>query len=263
MANGNCLWGRVDIWCDWSVRERVRGASAAWLSQLRIRAPWEYGRLQDGRPSVIIGAVRASMAFNHVQGENAEHFRGDCGVVCCVDVLDQFGVYSSEADLVRHALACGELHIELGCPDESGWTYPGEQARILCDYGVPAHPDQARSIEWLAGAVELGHGVIIGVNAGMLWANPRNLGAGEANHAVTVTGIARDIADGALLGFFVNDSGTGKSAQFLGCQLMTTAFLRAGGYCVITDHSYSRTAGVAGRHHDAPDVARLPGSVSR
>jgi hypothetical protein len=210
------------------VRERVRGPAVQ----------QEYGRLPDGRQSVIIGAVRASMAYNHVQGENAEHFRGDCGIVCCVDVLDQFGVYSSEADVVRHALACGELHIELESPDESGWTYPGEQARILCDYGVPAHPDQARSIEWLAGAVELGHGVIIGINAGMLWSNPRNLGTGEANHAVTVTGTARDVVDGALLGFFINDSGTGKSGQFLSCQLMTAAFLRTGGYCVITDYSY-------------------------
>ena len=33
-----------------------------------------------------------------------------------------------------------------------------------------------------------------------------------------MTGIARDVYDGALLGFFVNDSGTGLSAQFLSCQ---------------------------------------------
>ena len=187
---------------------------------------------------MIIGAVRACIAFNHVQGANFERFRADCGVVCCVDVLDQFGIYQSEAEVVRHALARGELHIQAGRPDESGWTYPVEQAKILCDYGVPAHADQARSIDWLAGAVQLGHGVIIGINAGVLWCNPRNLGTGAANHAVTVTGIARDVPDGALLGFFVNDSGTGQSAQFVSFHLMTTAFLRTGGYCVITDNAY-------------------------
>jgi hypothetical protein len=199
-------------------------AEPAWLGRAGIRVPVEFGRLPDGRQGVIIGPVRACMAFNHAQGENLEHFRADCGVVCCVDILDQFGLYHSEAEVVRHALARGELHIEVGRPDESGWTYPGEQAQILCDYGVPAHPGQARSIEWLAGAV--------------LWSNPHNLGTGEANHAITVTGIARDVHDGALLGFFINDSGTGISAQFLSCHLMVTAFLRTGGYCVITDHSY-------------------------
>jgi hypothetical protein len=230
------------FWCDWLVREQVLGervlGEPAWLGRAGIRVPVEFGRLPDGHPGVIIGAVRACMAFNHAQGENFEHFRADCGVVCCVDVLDQFGLYHSEAEVVRHALARGELHIEVGRPDESGWTYPGEQAQILCDYGVPAHPDRARSIEWLAGAVQLGHGVIIGVNGGVLWSNPRNLGTGEANHAITVTGIARDVYAGALLGFFINDSGTGISAQFLSCHLMVTAFLRTGGYCVITDHSY-------------------------
>ena len=217
---------------------------------LAVLVPSEYGLLADGHRALIIGAIRAATAFHHRQGENSADLRGDCGIVCCVDVLDQFGVNRSEADLVRHALACGELHIEIGQPDASGWTYPGEQAAILGDYGVPAHPDLAPSLEWLAGAVQLGHGIIIGVNAGVLWNNPGNLGTGEANHAVTVTGIARDAGDNALLGFYVNDSGTGLSAQFVSCQLMTAAFMRTGGYCVITDISYVHAA--PARWHAAP-----------
>ncbi len=214
-----------------------------WLGQGMINVPFEYGRLPDGRPSLVIGAVQAGLTFNHVQGDNPEHLRGDCGIVCCADVLDQFGVYLTEAELVHHAVACGELHIVLDRPDESGWTYPVEQARILSDYGVPAHAEQGRSIEWLAEAVQRGHGVIIGVNAGVLWCNPHNLGTGEANHAITITGIARDLADGALLGFFINDSATGKSAQFISCHLMVTTFERTGGYCVVTD--YPKVSGTA------------------
>lgn len=56
-------------------------------------------------------------------------------------------------------------------------------------------------------------------------------------HAVTVTGIARDRYDGALLGFYVNDSGTGQSGQFISAHLMTTAFEREGGFCVVTDRA--------------------------
>jgi hypothetical protein len=60
------------------------------------------------------------------------------------------------------------------------------------------------------------------------------LGHGQANHAITVTGIARDPLDGALQGFYVNDSGNGQSGQFVSAHLMTTAFERTGGFCVVT-----------------------------
>ena len=77
------------------------------------------------------------------------------------------------------------------------------------------------------------------VNAGVLWSEPRVLGHGQANHAVTVTGIARDPFDGALQGFYVNDSGTGESGKFVSAHLMTTAFERTGGFCVVTDATHS------------------------
>jgi len=77
--------------------------------------------------------------------------------------------------------------------------------------------------------------VIAAVNAGVLWSDPAVLGHGQANHVVTVTGIARDRYDGALLGFFINDSGNGQSAHFVSLHLMTTACVRTGGFCVVTD----------------------------
>jgi hypothetical protein len=77
------------------------------------------------------------------------------------------------------------------------------------------------------------------VNAGVLWSEPRVLGHGQANHAVTVTGIARDRFDGALQGFYVNDSGTGDSGKFVSTHLMTTAFEHTGGFCVVTDATHS------------------------
>lgn len=122
-----------------------------------------------------------------------------------------------------------------------GWTLPAEQAAILTDYGVPAHAEEAQPVARLALAVQVGHGVIAMVNAGVLWSDPRGLGHGQANHAVTITGIARDRYDGALLGFYINDSGTGQSGQFVSAHLMTTAFEHEGGFCVVTD--CAQTAG--------------------
>lgn len=209
-----------------------------WLREAAIAVPVMPSVLPDGEPTLQIGAVARYAAFGHRQGDNPEHDRGDCGIVCCADVLSQFGVRRTEAEVVWHASECREFHVVAGDPDSSGWTLPGEVARILGDYGVPAHAWRGKSIDELAVAVQRGHGVIVAVNAGVLWGNPHVLGHGQANHAVTVTGIARHPFDGALQGFYINDSGTGRSAQFIAAHLMTTAFARTGGFCVITDEAH-------------------------
>ena len=213
--------------------------ATGWLHEAAIAVPLQLGQLPDGRPGLIIGDVRGYAAFNHLQGENADGDRGDCGVVCCAEVLNQFAVRLREEDVVRHATHCHELHRVAGRPDQSGWTLPAEQAAILNDYGVPARAEEDQSIEELALAVQHGHGVIAMVNAGALWSDPRVLGHGQANHAVTVTGIARDPFDGALQGFYINDSGNGESGQFVSAHLMTTAFERTGGFCVVTDVAHT------------------------
>jgi hypothetical protein len=218
--------------------------AGGWLRQASIAVSVRPGRLPDGRPSLIIGDVRAFAAFNHLQGDNPEHDRGDCGIVCCADVLNQFGMRLTEADTFRHAMGCHELHVVPGQPAQSGWTLPAEQAAILTDYGVPAHAEYGQRVDRLAQAVQGGHGVIAMVNAGVLWSDPRVLGHGQANHAITITGIACDPYDGALFGFYINDSGDGQSGRFVSAHLMTSAFEHEGGFCVVTD---SARAGGAAR----------------
>ena len=225
--------------------DRPEEDTTSWLRDAAVAVPVQSGRLPDGRPTLIIGDVRGCAAFNHLQGDNPEHDRGDCGIVSCADVLNQFGVRLTEADAFLHASRCHELHVVPGRPDQSGWTLPAEQAAILTDYGVPAHAEEAQAAGRLALAVQHGHGVIAMVNAGVLWSDPRGLGHGQANHAITITGIARDRYDGALLGFYINDSGTGQSGQFVSAHLMTTAFEHEGGFCVVTDCAHA--AGPADR----------------
>jgi peptidase C39-like protein len=224
-------------------------ASTGWLQEAAIAAPVAVGQLPDGQACVVIGDVRRLAAFNRLQGNNPEHDGGDCGVVCCGEVLSQFGIELSEATLVEHATRCRELHVVAGHPEESGWTLPADQVAILQDFGIPARWASSQSNEQLADAIQDGRGVIAAVNAGVLWSDPSVLGHGQANHVVTVTGIAREPFDGALQGFFINDSGSGKAAQFVSAHLMTTAFVRSGGFCVITEASQpavGRTAQLAG-----------------
>lgn len=182
----------------------------------------------------MVGDVPEYARFNHRQGDNPEHFQDDCGLMSVLDVLRQFGARITEGDVVTHALQHGECHVDPAAPHRSGGTRPSQDARILGDYGVPSSVRCRQSMAQLAALVEQGHGVIIGVNCGVLWQNPDQVGDGRVNHAVTVTGVAVDPQSGGVQGFYVNDSGNGKSAGFISTVIMRVAWQDAGGWAVVT-----------------------------
>jgi hypothetical protein len=197
--------------------------------------PAQLDTLPDGQPSVMYGDVKQYADFNHKQGDNLYGFNEDCGLVSCQDVLNQFGVPVSETDVVTHAITNNECNMDVNSAFNSGGTTPGDQAQILNDFGVPAHAETGQSAEDLASNLEHGHGAIVEVNAGVLWHDPNYYENGQSNHAITVTGVARDPATGQIQGFYINDSGDGKSAEFVPESVMTKAWIDTGGQCVITD----------------------------
>lgn len=197
--------------------------------------------LSDGRETVVIGDVEGCKEYNHLQGDNPFGFRGTCGLVSCEDVLKQFGIEATEAKVVEYALTNGLCHVSI-FPSESGGTTPWDQARILTDFGVPSHIEFMSSLERLADLVEEGRGIITEVNAGVIWDDPNSFGTGEPNHAIVITGVARDPSSGEIQGFFINDSGRGfseDSGRFIDIKTMQIAWSRAGGavgsMSVITD----------------------------
>jgi hypothetical protein len=196
--------------------------------------PVQPDELPDGRPSLMVGDVPGDAAFNHRQGDNPEHWAGDCGLVSVQDVLQQFGLHLTEADVVAHALAHAECQANPAAADQSGGTRPSQDAQILADYGIPARVLSGLTMTQLAEQVEQGRGVIIGVNCGVLWQVPEDVGDGSVNHAVTVTGVALDPRTGSIQGFYLNDSGNGKSAEFVGAVLMRVAWQDTGGWTVVT-----------------------------
>lgn len=192
---------------------------------------------ESGREVLIVGDVERCREFNHRQGDNPYGFLGTCGLVSCEDVLAQFGVEVTEADVVAHAARAGLCEID-GLPSERGGTTEFSQARILTDAGVPAHAEFSKSLSDLREWVVEGRGVIIEVNAGELWNNPDAYDSGRANHAVCLTGIALDPASGQLAGFYVNDSGRaypGDAGRFVPVDMMQRMWADAGGSAVITD----------------------------
>jgi Peptidase_C39 like family len=199
---------------------------------------WHLGVLPDGRVTLVVGDPVGCKRFNHRQGDNYLDFENDCGLVACEDILRQFGYRVGENDVVRHAVDEGECDVVSDSPQESGGTSVGQKVKILADYGVEAEAEAGLSLEDLASAVEHGYGVIASVNAGYLWNKSDCIGTGAHNHAITITGVARDPRTHQIQGFFINDSGTGESGEFVTAETMERAWLLRGlGVCIVTEHT--------------------------
>lgn len=193
--------------------------------------------LPDNTEVLVIGDMEHCRDFNHKQGINDLGFLGTCGLVSCEDVLRQFGIEATEATVVDYA-ARHRLCDVSASPPECGGTTEHSQAELLTELGVPAHAEFGDGQEQLAQYIEEGRGAIIEVNAGELWNSPEHLGFGEINHAVVVTGVARDPISGEIEGFYINDSGRGypsDSGRFVPADVMYHAWEAAGGSCVVTD----------------------------
>lgn len=202
-----------------------------------LEVPSHMDILPDGRETVVIGDPEGDKRFTHQQGDNLFGFQGTCGLCSCENVLRSFGIEVTESDMVFFASVRGLCSCDDPDPAQNGGTTASGRADILTRLGVPATASYGGSLEDLAGNIEQGRGVIIGVNAGVLW-NDANADSGNvSNHAITVTGVARDPATGELQGFFINDSGTGEAGKFVDASMMREAWEDVGGSQVVTSES--------------------------
>lgn len=206
----------------------------AWPADVEADVPHYFDTLPDGSETIVFGDVGTFADHAHQQGDNPYGYQGTCGLCSCEGVLRQFGLDVTEADVVRHAVENGLCQTD-GSPAARGGTTLEQQARLLGDFGVPAHTEQATSLEDLASHLEEGRGVIIAVNAGVLWDDGNYYEAGRPNHAALPIGAARDPLSGRLQGFYLNDSGSGEAARFVDAATMADAWLHSGGGCVVTD----------------------------
>lgn len=207
------------------------------LKDFALEVPSHLDVLPDGRETVVIGDPEGDKAFTHQQGQNSLGFLGTCGLCSCENVLRSFGLDVSETSIVIFASETGLCNSDNPDPAQCGGTSFLGISEILNRHGIPADWSLGESLDDLAANLEQGRGVIIGVNAGALWNDANSDSGGPANHAVTVTGVARDPSTGEVQGFFINDSGTGKAAQFVDAALMRECWEDAGGIQVVTAES--------------------------
>lgn len=238
--------------------DRARERRAAVLDdRVASRAPQDeppttrLTTLPDGRTVEVSGDPEGARRFAHEQGDNCYGFEGTCGLVACADVLGQHGIRVSEDDVVQHAVEHGLCAVSHD-PPSAGGSSLDSQVWLLSDFGVVARWDALTSLRGLATQVEERRGVIAHVNAGVLWDMPQFFGDGNANHAITVTGVARDPSTKNVDGFFVNDSGRwGGAGKFVDAPTMRAAWVEAGGGAVITDMpAHAGNSSLRENHHE-------------
>lgn len=201
---------------------------------LVTEVPRQLDLLPDGREALVVGDVEKCKEYTHPQGDNPYGYRGTCGLVSIEGIARLFGIDIDEAGVVTIAIITDLCNNE-GAPDQLGGTSVFGQTELLKILDIPATAVRGQALDDLAGALEEGRGVIIETNAGVLWDRADYYGDGSMNHAVVATGVARDVATGEILGFYINDSGTGDAGRFVPADVMQEAWVEAGGYAVITN----------------------------
>src|SRR5262249_24309821 len=121
--------------------------------------------------------------------------------------------------------ACLRAIAPASVPPAAGLT-PAELADRLKSTGRPGRVVEAESLEELAQATETG-AVVLFVNAGLLWGDPRAVDGGEANHCVLARGLTdagATIDDPARIGGVV-----------VPADVLVAAWLRIGGRMLAVD----------------------------
>ena len=192
----------------------------------------------NGREVIISGYPEKFKEYNHHQGDNPYKCKGTCALVSCQGVLLQFGLKVSETDVVKYAIEHGLCDMRGDDPSKRGGTSLRDQARVLKGFGLPAHSEVRQTLQDLATAIEQDRGIIIEVDAGILWNDRYYSEKSECpNHAIVVTGVARDARSKEIVGFYINDSGPNPchSGKFIRADIIKEAWKERGGLCVLTD----------------------------
>lgn len=147
------------------------------------------------------------------QGDNIYGVQGDCGVVSCGNILTEAGFNIDESAMVKYAVENGLCYYDSNDMEKSGGTTAEQQAEILTGAGVPAHAEYNVNLNDISDAIASGKGVIVEINAGVLWDDGNYYGDGSSNHAITVTGEKIDPSTGEVLGYYVCDSGKGEASS--------------------------------------------------
>ena len=160
--------------------------------------------------------LQAELPFE--QGKNEYGKEGTCALANLGTWLEIGGSANKENDIVAYASTHMDMDGDPLC-SESGGVYPGNIPTIWKNFGVDAYNENSKNLEHIAEAVESGHAVSVGVNAGKLYENDNSeafdlndsYGDGGANHQIGIVSCVRDGVSGNITHFYINDTGRSLS----------------------------------------------------
>jgi hypothetical protein len=163
--------------------------------------------LVDGAPVLVYGYPKAN-ELDYTQGDAVPDFWGTCALTSIANLLTQAARPTTESDVVNRAIDHGWAVTDPTLPPyvRGGSNYIDQQA-LLDSFGVRNDLIAGYNEDGIANLIRSGRGVIIAVNAGVLWGDAAYVDGGGVNHVVTITGAVYGEADGELVGFYIADSG--------------------------------------------------------
>lgn len=163
--------------------------------------------LVDGVSILVYGYPKAN-ELDYMQGDAVAGYKGTCALTSIANLMTQANMPTSEAQVVNLAIQNNWVVSSPTATDyQRGGSNYVQQRAILTSYGIANTLLAGYNPEAIANLVQSGRGVIIGLNAGKLWNDPNYNDAGTVNHVVTITGAVRNASTGALMGFYIADSG--------------------------------------------------------
>jgi len=159
----------------------------------------------------------------HSQGSaEPEYGKNTCGYCASGSIINKAGGNTNERKVLDYA------NDNVPGFNREGWSNMKEWVQVLKGAGIGSKPHTHDTMEKLAEYVEQGRGVIIGVEAGILYGG--NIRGG---HAITLESVIRDKNTGEIVSYVIGDSN--EKDQYNVCQVVPKARL---------EKAYNRQAGI-------------------
>jgi hypothetical protein len=201
-------------------------------------------RLKDDALVSLSHSLGLSRTVGDPQGKakNIIHQKnGTCAVEAQYEVLKSYGQYVTPKGLADEAFRKGYYHEpQLKSGAFLGGTFLDNEGKLLQDHGLSVHvfpptsKNAARNGE-LDKAIKDNGGALASVESSRLWDDPAHPGG----HEIFVTGEEVSNKTGQVLGYYINDTGTGEAMRFVPKNDFDRAW-RAHGYGLITFHEKSK-----------------------
>jgi hypothetical protein len=199
---------------------------------LKVEVPSYFDVLPDGHAIIISG-------YPVQHGDRTYNSQDSTTLNLCEHYLRQFGIMSSQIDLIDYALQHGYCHLT-----DAPWLALSitldQMDQLLASFAISLSIEQSYSLEDLAQNIESGKSVAIFVNAEKLWNFIHEYYSDESNHLVVVTRLARDRISGEIRGFYVYDAFADAADYFVDMLTMQLAWLDVGGQQLVVDVPFSK-----------------------